>query len=108
MPHLSFDPAQSIRELTQFLLCGSNSLSEAERELMTAVVTNDNDYWFCSSEPAPVSEKMKALLTIAMAVREGGKHVIPELMDHAIMAGATEVEINDTVLLAVLLVEPVA
>ena len=108
MLHLPFDPTQSIKDLTQFLLCGSNSLSEAERALIATVVSNNNECWYCTNAQAPVSEKMKALLTIAFAVREGGERVMPELMHQAILAGATDVEIHDTVLLAVLFVEPVA
>ncbi|OQP40787.1 hypothetical protein A4H97_14320 [Niastella yeongjuensis] len=92
------DPGQSINKLTQFLLCGSNTLSEAERELIATVVSNGNQSLFSTSK------KMQALLTIAAAIRQNGKRVTPELIDLARSAGATEVEINDTVLLAVLFV----
>lgn len=76
--------------------------------MIAAVVVQGSYCWLWDAGSVTVSEKMKALLTIAVAVREGGMAVIPELMDQAFAAGATEVEIHDTVLLAVLLVEPVA
>src|SRR3954471_13031573 len=82
------DTAQPIRELTQFLLRGPSTLTEGERELIATVVSNGNSCRFCTTAhtaaadlllgetetskkvkenifTAPVSEKMKALLTIA-------------------------------------------
>jgi len=93
------DPAHSISKLTHFLLHGSNTLSETERELIATVVADDDHCLFC----LPVSKKMEALLAIAVAVRHDGKQDTQLLIDQAIRAGATEVEINDTVLMAVLL-----
>jgi hypothetical protein len=49
---------------------------------------------------APVSEKMKALLTIADKVRQNGKLVTSQLIESAKAAGATDIEIHDTVLIA--------
>ncbi len=43
---------------------------------------------------------MKALLHIAGAVRIGGKHVKPQHISDARQAGATDLEIHDTVLIA--------
>jgi uncharacterized peroxidase-related enzyme len=86
------DAAQPIRELTQFLMRGPNSLSEAERELIATVVSNGNKCTFCTTAhtatadlllgeketskqvkeniaKATDSDKMKALLTIASLVR---------------------------------------
>lgn len=52
---------------------------------------------------APVSDKMKTLLVIAAKVREGGKQVTDEAIDAAkAAAGATDIEIHDTVLIAAL------
>ncbi len=49
---------------------------------------------------APVSSKLKALLTIAGKVQESGKAVSEEDIAHARSAGATDLEIHDTVLIA--------
>jgi uncharacterized peroxidase-related enzyme len=119
------DSAKPIRELTQFLLRGPSTLTEAERELIATVVSNGNQCTFCvtahtaavdlllgESETAskvkqdiltaPVSDKMKALLTIASMVRESGRSVTVESIEKARTAGATDVEIHDTVLIAAL------
>ena len=119
------DTAEPIRKLTQFLLRGANTLSEAERELIAVVVSNGNKCNFCTAAhvaaadallgecdtslkvkqdiiTAPVSEKIKALLTIADMVRQSGKAVTPEAIDKAKAEGATDVEIHDTVLIAAL------
>ena len=119
------DTAQPIRELTQFLLRGPSTLTEGERELIATVVSNGNKCRFCTTAhtaaadlllgdtetskkvkenilTAPVSEKMKALLTIASMVRESGKSVTPEAIEKAKAEGATDIEIHDTVLIAAL------
>lgn len=119
------DSAQPIRELTQILLRGPNSLTEGERELIATVVSNGNQCTFCTSAhtaaanvllgenetsakvkadiwKAPVTEKMKALLTIASMVRESGKAVTTAAIENAKAEGATDVEIHDTVLIAAL------
>lgn len=119
------DCAQPIRELTQFLLRGPSVLSEAERELIATVVSNGNNCRFCTTAhtaaadlllgetatsqavkqdigSSPVSTKLKALLTIALMVRESGKSVTPEAIENAKREGATDVEIHDTVLIAAL------
>jgi alkylhydroperoxidase family enzyme len=49
---------------------------------------------------APVSAKLKALLTIASAVAHSGHAVTAEHVADARAAGATDVEIHDTVLIA--------
>ena len=51
---------------------------------------------------APVSDKMKALLTIAAQVQESGKSVTTGSVQKAKDAGATDIEIHDTVLIAAL------
>jgi uncharacterized peroxidase-related enzyme len=53
-------------------------------------------------ETTPVSEKIKALLTIASLVQQGGKQVTSDAVDRARKAGATDLEIHDTVLIAAL------
>jgi hypothetical protein len=47
-----------------------------------------------------VPAKLKALLTIASAVQESGRAVTGEQVAQAREAGATDVEIHDTVLIA--------
>ena len=117
--------AAPIRELTQILLRGESTLTEGERELIATVVSNGNQCRFCTAAhtaaadillgetdtaqkvkdniaTAPVSNKLKALLTIASMVRESGKAVTKEAIDTAKAEGATDIEIHDTVLIAAL------
>lgn len=51
-------------------------------------------------DAAPVSPKMRALLRIAGAVQQSGKSVRAEDVAAARQAGATDLEIHDTVLIA--------
>lgn len=119
------DSAAPIRELTQILLRGPSSLSEGERELIATVVSHRNQCTFCTTAhtaaarelmgesdtadavkadilTAPVSEKMKALLTIAAQTQESGLAVTTAAIEAAKAAGATDIEIHDTVLIAAL------
>jgi uncharacterized peroxidase-related enzyme len=119
------DTAEPIRNLTQFLLRGPSTLTDAERELIATVVSSGNECKFCSSAhtaavdklldecetsqavkeniaTAPVSEKMKALLTIASQVQKSGKAVTEQSIQKAKAEGATDIEIHDTVLIAAL------
>jgi len=119
------DTGEPIRVLTQILLRGPSSLTEAERELIATVVSYGNQCKFCTTahaatvdmllgEPttaemvkadiatAPVSEKMKTLLTIAALTGKSGKLVTAGDIEKAKSAGATDLEIHDTVLIAAL------
>jgi len=119
------DSAAPIRELTQILLRGPSSLTEGERELIATLVSHRNQCTFCAAahtaaanilleetgtsqkvkediQTAPVSNKMKALLTIAGQVQQSGKAVTEEAILLAKDAGATDIEIHDTVLIAAL------
>ncbi|MEZ2336199.1 carboxymuconolactone decarboxylase family protein [Mucilaginibacter sp. RCC_168] len=119
------DTALPIRQLTQILLRGESTLTEGERELIATVVSNGNECRFCTNahtaaanallgetetsekvkndpDNAPVSEKMKHLLEIARQTQVNGKRVTPQLVDKAREAGATDLEIHDTVLIAAL------
>ena len=119
------DTALPIRELTQILLRGKSTLSEAEREMIASVVSFGNKCSFCTAAhtaatdhllgesntskmvkddlaTAPVSDKMKTLLIIASAVQVSGKNVTPVMIDNAKKTGATDLEIHDTVLIAAL------
>ena len=51
-------------------------------------------------ESSQVSEKLKALLALAGRVQQGGRAVRDTDIDRARRAGATDVEIHDTVLIA--------
>lgn len=117
--------AKPIRELTQILLRGPSTLSEGERELIATIVSHGNECTFCATahsaaadellgeqkttraikedpESAPVSEKIKALLQIASKVQKSGRLVNQKDIQRAIDAGATDMEIHDTVLIAAL------
>jgi uncharacterized peroxidase-related enzyme len=119
------DTAEPIRDLTQLLLRGPSSLTEGERELIATVVSHRNQCRFCTTahtaatdllygecdtaaiakvdlESTPVSEKMKSLLVIASLVQQGGKFVTTDAIQRAREAGATDLEIHDTVLIAAL------
>jgi alkylhydroperoxidase/carboxymuconolactone decarboxylase family protein YurZ len=51
-------------------------------------------------EKMPLSDKLKALLTIAGSVQKGGKNVTSHQIEKAKSLGATDMEIHDTVLIA--------
>jgi uncharacterized peroxidase-related enzyme len=118
------ETARPLSELTEVLLRGPSTLARGERELIAAYVSALNDCRYCSSShsacaaaqlpggmalveqvragpaSAPVSAKLKALLTIASAVAHSGRAVTAEHVAGARAAGATDVEIHDTVLIA--------
>ncbi|WP_414937043.1 carboxymuconolactone decarboxylase family protein [Amycolatopsis sp. cmx-11-51] len=118
------ETAAPLGQLAEVLLRGPSSLSIGERELIGAVVSRGNDCTFCSRshaavaaealeggmpvveaawediDGAPVSAKVKALLHIALAVREGGKSVSEDLIAAARAEDATDIEIHDTVLIS--------
>jgi uncharacterized peroxidase-related enzyme len=118
------ETAKPLSDLCDVLLCGPNSLSRGERELIAAYVSSLNECSFCTDShaafaaaqlpegmalvdqvrsdlgAAPVSPKMYALLQIAGAVQRGGKYVRDEDVAAARQEGATDLEIHDTVLIA--------
>jgi len=121
------ETAKPMRELAEILLRGPNTLTCAEREAIAAVVSNGNECRFCqlshsaaaaehrggreadyrwieevksNPERADVSPKLKALLRIALQVREGGRNVAVADIEAARAQGATDMEIHDTVLIA--------
>jgi len=120
------ETAKPFNELTEILLRGENSLSRGEREMIAAYVSGLNDCNFCSNAHsafaaaqldegmplvmqvrtnpalAPITPKLRALLSIAAAVRESGLKVTAELIDAARAEGATDVEIHDAVMIAAL------
>lgn len=118
------ETAKPMIDLVDLMLCGPNSLSRGERELIGAYVSSLNECSFCMDahaafaaaqlpegmslvdqvrsdlDAAPVSPKMRALLRIAGAVQRGGKNVREQDVAAARQAGATDLEIHDTVLIA--------
>jgi uncharacterized peroxidase-related enzyme len=96
------ETARPLSELTEVLLRGPGTLARGERELIAAYVSALNDCRYCSSShsacaaaqlpggmalveqvradpaSAPVSAKLKALLTIAAAVAQNGHAVTTE------------------------------
>jgi len=123
---MAFRPetARPLNELAEVLLRSENSLTRGERELIATYVSSLNDCFFCQNAhggiaqhylqcdlafidrvkldyaSSPISEKLKALLTIAGSVQKGGKYVTAEQVDIAKRRGATDLEIHDTVLIA--------
>jgi uncharacterized peroxidase-related enzyme len=116
--------AKPMRELAEVLLRGPNTLTSGEREMIATFVSARNDCAFCRDshraaaahhldgdyelvdavrrdyQTAPISPKLKALLAIAAKVQESGRQVTGEDVARARTAGATDVEIHDTVLIA--------
>ncbi len=123
---IAFRPetARPMGELAEVLLRGPSTLSRGEREMIATFVSGRNECYFCHSShraiaahqvegsypvvdavcsdytSAPVSEKLKTLLSIAGKVQQGGKNVSAEDAAAAKAAGATDIEIHDTVLIA--------
>ncbi|HEY0543972.1 MAG TPA: peroxidase-related enzyme [Pyrinomonadaceae bacterium] len=118
------ETAQHLTGLAQALLRGPSSLTPAERELIAAYVSAQNECSFCMNshaaaarhlygeeravvdqavidfQEAALSEKMKSLLVIAGKVQQGGRRVSDEEVSQARAAGADDKAIHDTVLIA--------
>jgi uncharacterized peroxidase-related enzyme len=118
------ETGQHLYELAGALLRGPSTLSEAERELIATFVSSRNECVFCMSshaaaarylfkdekgivdivlddyQSAPISDKLKALLTIAEKVAQDARTVSDEAVALAKQYGATDQEIHDTVLIA--------
>jgi uncharacterized peroxidase-related enzyme len=117
------ETAKPLNELVDVLLRGPHSLTPGERELIATYVSSQNDCQYCQTihgaiaahhlkneelvlnvkhdfQAASISAKLKALLVIAGKTVQGGKHVTPADVARAREAGATDLEIHDTVLIA--------
>lgn len=119
------ETGKALNELAEILLHDdNNTLSRGEREMIGAYVSSENDCFFCQNvhgamaqhyfksdmqfiddikkdyKSTLISDKLKALLSIAGSVQKGGKFVTPEQIDNAKSLGATDKEIHDTVLIA--------
>lgn len=123
---MAFRPetAKPLNELVEILLHGPNTLTPGERELIATYVSSQNDCYYCQTihgaiaaaslnddealvkkvkqdfQHAAISDKLKALLVIAGQVQKGGKNVTAADVARAREAGATGMEIHDTVLIA--------
>ncbi|MEP6748800.1 MAG: peroxidase-related enzyme [Bacteroidota bacterium] len=123
---MAFSPetAEPMGELANLLLRTDEGLTMAERELIAAHVSYLNDCFYCQQSHgaiavcylngntelvervkndythADISDKLKALLSIAGSVQKGGKSVTSEQVQTAKDLGATDRDIHDTVLIA--------
>jgi uncharacterized peroxidase-related enzyme len=124
---MAFRPetAKPLNELAEILLRDdNNTLSRGERELIGTYVSSLNDCFFCQNihgaiaghyldfdinaidavkkdyQSTQISDKMKALLSIAASVQKSGKNVTASQIEKARSEGATDREIHDTVLIA--------
>jgi len=123
---MAFSPETAIPmgKLANLMLRTNEGLSMAERELIATHVSYLNDCFYCQQShgaiavcylngdedlveqvkkdylQADISNKMKALLTIAGSVQKGGKHVTEDQIEKAKEEGATDRDIHDTVLIA--------
>ena len=122
--HFRPETAEPLCRLADVLLHQPSSLSQAERELIATYVSSLNDCYYCQTAHgaiaahhldgnedlviqvkrdfanAPISGKLKALLSIAGKVQKSGKQVTAEYVDEARRLGASDQEIHDTVLIA--------
>jgi len=118
------ETGRPLSALAETLLRDANTLSPGERELIAAYVSSRNDCKFCASshsafaaaqlpegmplvdqvcadfEQADVSAKLKTLLRIAGHVQQSGQAVTAADVAAARAAGASDMEIHDTVLIA--------
>jgi len=116
--------AAPLNALVQTLLHNPHpTLSQGERELIATYVSSLNHCKYCATihgaiakhhlhnenvvqqvksnpETASISNKLKALLRIAVHVQLGGKEVSTTDVEAAQKEGATDIEIHDTVLIA--------
>lgn len=118
------DTGRVLSELADVLLRSEGTLTPAERELIAAHVSAENDCTYCHSshgaiaayyldddealvaevkrdpQQAAITPKLKSLLAVAGRVARGGKHVRAEDIERARRDGASDREIHDTVLIA--------
>ena len=119
------DTGQHLSAFAQQLLRGESTLSSAERELIAAKVSQANHCKYCMQSHAQtarhlfsdkdnkiveevifknnnevLSEKMQALIEIALAVQQSGLTVERSHIDKARNAGADDKAIHDTILIS--------
>ena len=122
--HYRPETAEPLNQLVETLLRGPSTLTPGEREIIASSVSWWNDCHFCHTSHGaaacahlgrgvdfidaikaglpnePLSPKMHALLQVAHQVQRGCKHVTADDIAAARNAGATDLEIHDTVLIA--------
>lgn len=122
---MAFSPetAAPMGELANLLLRTNEGLTMVERELIATYTSCLNNCFYCEHshgaivtcylngndqlvnqvledpDKAPISDKMKALLSIAGSAQESGKYVTAAQVEAAKNAGATDKDIHDTVLI---------
>lgn len=118
------ETGKALYDLAEVLLRSPSTLSSAERELIAAFVSYKNSCTYCYSshaaasrylykdekqtvdlvlsdyQNAPISQKLKALLTIASKVQGDARTVASEDIKEARLHGADDKAIHDTVLIA--------
>lgn len=118
------DTGKPLYDLAQVLLRADSPLSTAERELIAAYVSAQNECIFCSCShaaaarylyqdaeqtvdlvlgdyhSAPISDKLKALLNIAGKIQTDARTVSEADVAGARSFGASDRDIHDTVLIA--------
>jgi AhpD family alkylhydroperoxidase len=102
--------APALQQLAEELLRGESSLAPAQREAIAAAVSRENGCTFCAATHGAAADALgaaglgdpllAALLPIAEAVAKGGRAVTDDLVAAARAAGADDVAIHDTVLVA--------
>ncbi|MGE5107142.1 MAG: carboxymuconolactone decarboxylase family protein [Sphingobacteriales bacterium] len=123
---LAYSPetAVPIGVLAEILLRSNEGLAPAERELIGMYVSYLNDCFYCHHShgeiaciyldgnrqlieqvrkdyhKAGISDKLKALLSVAAKVQQSGKAVTPADIENAKQYGASDKDIHDTVLIA--------
>ncbi len=119
------DSGRVLNQLAQVLLSDDASISKNERELIAAFVSSGNECRFCMTthapiaahhldegdelstpvcndfEPAPISDKLKALLRIADKVRIRVREVNEHDVEAARKQGTSDLDIHDMVIAAV-------
>lgn len=122
--HFRPETAKPLGELCDVLLRGPSTLTMAEREIIASAVSWWNQCHYCHSSHGaaaavyqgrdmsyldaikqglpnePLSPKMRALLHVAKQVQESGRNVTEADIAAVRNAGATDLELHDTVLIA--------
>jgi uncharacterized peroxidase-related enzyme len=118
------DTGRALSEFAEHLMRGPSPLTQGERELIAARVSDGNECHFCMSshaaaarhalpddgtlfaairsdiDTAPLTDRMRALLAIADQVRVSGRNVTDEHIAAARDAGLDDNAIHDAVLVA--------
>lgn len=118
------ETAQPLNALAEILLRGNSTLTSGEREMIASSVSHKNNCHFCHSSHGaaaaahlntsidllddikkgfmrtPLTDKMKALISIAHKVQQSGKSVTVDDINNAKNRGASDIEIHDTVLIS--------